>query len=114
MAARMPSGFLPRTFISSRPQVATPRPVASLRPLEPQYGIGLPVNTPGSSWPRILVRVSLNHTISWPPVLRSGAGTSCQVPMIGAMRAAKVRDTRSFSFLERTRGSQQTPPLPPP
>ncbi len=64
----------------------------------------------GSSLPLILLIVTMNQTISWPPVLTSGAGTSDHAPTTGSILAAKVLATRSFSPLDISRGLHSTHP----
>jgi hypothetical protein len=62
--------------------VATPRPVASLRPWLPPISMGLPVTTPGTAYPTVMEYVSIIHAITCGLVFTSGAGMSFAGPMM--------------------------------
>jgi len=94
--------------------MATPRPVASLRPNDPPRGIGLPVTISMTDLPSSIVTVSAIQAIVWALVLTSGAGISRLGPRMGRMAVVKRRVRRHSSFCDITEGSQSTPPLAPP
>ena len=53
MATVAPCGSIPLTRSASRAAIATPSPVADVRPSEPPRTIGLPVTTPGTENPAL-------------------------------------------------------------
>ena len=75
---------------------------------------GLPVMKPGSLAPMIFSNSSIIHSMCWPWVMTSGAGTSCTGPTLRATWRTQPRQMPSCSRSERLCGSQMTPPLPPP
>ena len=77
-----PSDVIPRCRSASRIVTATPKPVASVRPLEPPPPSGLPVITPGVYWPTSLEYWSIIQPIICAVVPTSGAGTSSRGPML--------------------------------
>jgi len=92
----------------------TPRPVASTRPREPPRETGFPVTTDVTVWPTCIEYVSMTHAIVCESVPTSGAGTSRSGPKTSMSSAVYRRVILSSSPRDSLRGSQITPPLPPP
>ena len=83
MATVAPIGSMPRIRSASRVEIATPSPVAELRPIDPPRTIGLPVTTPRTEKPALTEYVSIIHAMFLSSVPMSGAGMSRSGPIMG-------------------------------
>ena len=74
---------MPLTLSASIVEIATPSPVADVRPSDPPKTMGLPVTTPGTEKPAFTEYVSIIQAMLRSSVPTSGAGISRSGPMMG-------------------------------
>src|SRR5450756_2670601 len=80
--------------MASRTVKINPKPVASVRPIEPPPPTGLPVIRPGVYWPTSWEYSFIIQPIIWGVVPTSGAGTSWRGPISVSYTHLRAHETR--------------------
>ncbi len=104
----------PRCFTVSRRTVTSPWDVAVFLPRDPPMHTGLPVTTPGTEYPFMVLYVSIIQAITCSLVYISGAGMSDSGPISIAISYVYLRVMRFISLRLIFVLSQAMPPLAPP